>query len=261
RPYLAMLSAHGRTLLQYRAAALAGFTTQLFWGGIRMMVFYALYENAPADLTLGYPQVVAYIWLGQAFLGLFPIRINREVTELIRSGNVAYELLRPVDLYAFWFARTAAERIAPTAMRAAPMLVLAALAGWLAWPGWGRLGAFAVLMAGAVAVSTAFTMLMNISLFWTLSGRGINIVMSTLTFLLSGMLCPLPFFPAWAQPLLEALPLRALADVPFRLFAGDLPLAALPRLVLFILGWVAAMILAGRWLMGRAMGRLVVQGG
>ena len=261
KPYLALLSARLRTLLQYRAAAFAGFTTQLFWGGIRMMVFYAFYENAPADVSLNYTQIVAYIWLGQAFLGLFPYRVDHEIAELVRSGNVAYELLRPVDLYALWFARTAAERIAPTAMRATPMIVVAALVGWLPWPGWGRLAAFAALMIGAVLVSSAFTMLMNISMFWTLSGVGINVVMSSLVFLLSGMLCPLPLFPDWALPVLEALPFRAMADVPFRLFAGDVPLAAVPRMAVFILAWVATMILIGRWLMARATGRLVVQGG
>lgn len=40
-PYLAILSARFRTLLQYRAAAAAGFGTQLFWGLIRMMIFEA----------------------------------------------------------------------------------------------------------------------------------------------------------------------------------------------------------------------------
>ena len=42
--YTALVSAHFRTLLQYRAAALAGLGTQLFWGLIRVMIFEAFYS-------------------------------------------------------------------------------------------------------------------------------------------------------------------------------------------------------------------------
>ena len=43
RPYVAMLGARFRMLLQYRAAAFAGFATQLFWGAIELMIFAAFY--------------------------------------------------------------------------------------------------------------------------------------------------------------------------------------------------------------------------
>ena len=48
RPYLAVLSARFRLLLQYRVAALAGFATQLFWGFIRVMIFGAFYRASAA---------------------------------------------------------------------------------------------------------------------------------------------------------------------------------------------------------------------
>ncbi len=51
--YCAILSARFRMLLQYRAAAFAGFVTQLFWGLIRVMIFSAFYRssNAPQPMT------------------------------------------------------------------------------------------------------------------------------------------------------------------------------------------------------------------
>ena len=69
RPYRAVLSARFRMLLQYRARAIAGFGTQLFWGFVRIMVFDAFYGSyagaKPMELTV----VITYIWLGQAFFG------------------------------------------------------------------------------------------------------------------------------------------------------------------------------------------------
>ncbi len=261
RPYLAILSARFRTLLQYRSAALAGFGTQLFWGLIRMMIFSAFYASTTAPQPMSLEAVVGYVWLGQAFLVLLPFRADGELQEMIRTGAVAYELLRPVDTYGLWFARTVANRTAPAVLRAAPMLVIATLTGWLDWPGPAGLASFAAAMVGAVAVSSAFSMLMNVSLLWTLHGRGLNSVVAAAMFLLSGMIVPLPLFPEFLQPLLQALPFRAIIDLPFRLFTADLPPGALPGVLAHQWLWTAALVATGYALLRRGLRRVVVQGG
>ncbi len=261
RPYLAILSARFRTLLQYRAAAVAGFGTQLFWGGIRMMIFTAFFRSTTAPQPMTLQQTIAYVWLGQAFLGLLPFRIDHELNASIRSGSVVYELLRPVELYGLWFARTLANRVAPTLLKATPMLIVASLAGWIRWPGPAGLAAFAGALAAAALLATAFNMLMSITMFWTLAGQGISTMVGGLLFVLSGMIVPLPLMPDWLQPMLSALPFRGLMDTPFRLFTESLPPSALPGLLLHQLGWVVAMVLVGRQLIRRAVRRLVVQGG
>lgn len=261
RPYLAILSARFRMLLQYRAAAVAGFGCQLFWGGIRMMIFTAFFRSTTAPQPMTLQQTIAYVWLGQAFLGLILFRVDHELDAMIRTGGVVYELLRPVGLYNLWFARTLANRVAPTLLKATPMLIVATLAGWLRWPGVASLGAFAGSLAAAVFLAAAFNMLMNITLFWTLAGRGLSTMAGGLLFVMGGLIVPLALMPSWLQPLLNALPFRGLMDIPLRLFNGSLPPGALPGLLAHQVGWTAAMILIGRRLMGRALRRLVVQGG
>ena len=86
--YGAVLSANFRTLLQYRAAAIAGFTTQIFWGLIRVMIFEAFFRSSSAAQPMTMDEVATYIWLGQAFIMLLPWNIDREIHNLIRSGFV-----------------------------------------------------------------------------------------------------------------------------------------------------------------------------
>ena len=68
--YLAILSARFRMLLQYRAAALAGVATQVFWGLIRIMIFEGFYRSTTQVQPMTLAQTVSYLWLGQAMLGL-----------------------------------------------------------------------------------------------------------------------------------------------------------------------------------------------
>jgi ABC-2 type transport system permease protein len=67
RPYRGVVSARYRMLLQYWAAAFAGLITQYFWGAIRLMIVAAFYAAATQAQPMSLPEVVAYIWLGQAF--------------------------------------------------------------------------------------------------------------------------------------------------------------------------------------------------
>ena len=74
RPYVAAFSARFLLMLQYRAAAFAGFLTQCWWGGIKIMVYAAFYRASAASthpaITLA--QVATYTWLNQGLLALMP---------------------------------------------------------------------------------------------------------------------------------------------------------------------------------------------
>lgn len=262
RAYLAVVDARFRSLLQYRVAAAAGFGTQLFWGLIRVMVFTGFYHSSTAHQPLSYPDAVTYLWLGQAFLAMFPWNVDNDIRALIRSGNVAYELLRPLDLYAFWFSRVLAFRTAPVILRAVPMFIVAGLLfGMKLPPTPESLGLWVVSMVGMLALSCAITTLLTLSLLWTISGDGITRIMPGVVVLLSGMLVPIPLMPKWAQPILYALPFRGVCDTPFRIYSGNMPVAeAIPAIAQQFL-WAVILILIGRLALSRGLRKLVLQGG
>ena len=120
RPYRAILSARFRMLLQYRAAALAGLWTQIFFGLVLLMIYEAFYRSTTVRQPMTFAEVVSYVWLGQALLAMLPWNADAEIRAMVRSGAVAYELCRPVDLYSLWYARALAWRTAPTILRAVP---------------------------------------------------------------------------------------------------------------------------------------------
>lgn len=262
--YTAVLSARFRTLLQYRGAALAGVGTRLFWGLIRVMIFDAFYRSSPAQQPIGIGEMVAYIWLGQAFLAVLPAigAVDGELRAMIRSGTVAYELLRPVDLYTFWYSRVMAGRLAPTVLQAPLVLLFAAVVFRFGPPPSAASGlAWAAATVAALLLSTAITTLVSLSLLWTLSGEGVSRIIPPLSYALSGLLVPVPLCPGWVQAILNFLPFVGLVDLPFRLYLGHLPPEAVLAVVAHQLAWTAGLVLFGRWLLARAARRLVVQGG
>jgi ABC-2 type transport system permease protein len=270
RPYLAILSARFRTMLQYRGAALGGVATQAFFGMVRIMILEGFYRSSVTPPSLSLTAAVGYIWLGQAAFTMQPYNLDREVRSMVATGTLAYELVRPLHLYAFWYCRAVAWRSAPMMLRLLPMLLFATLAlPLLGLPEWALPGpaspaaglTWVLTMVGALAVSAAITTLMSISLLWTISGEGIAVLVSSVVALLSGMIIPLPLFPDWAQPLLRALPFGALMDLPARVYTGHIPLSGAAWVLLSQLGWTLLLVLLGSRLLARAARRLVVQGG
>jgi ABC-2 type transport system permease protein len=252
--YKSLFVARFALLLQYRAAALAGIATQLFWGLVKVMVLEAFFNSTSSAQPMTLTEAIGYIWLGQAFLmAIVPWSGDREIQALIRSGAVGYDLLRPTDLYSFWFTRALAMRTAPIVLRAIPILFISLLIlpslGFSTWslipPASGSAWlAFLVALLSAILLSAALTMLLTVSMMWTVSGEGIN-----------------HLFPDWLQPLLNLLPFSGLLDQPFRLFIGNLPPAALGQVLLHQLVWTSIIVMFGRFLVKRGVNRLVIQGG
>jgi ABC-2 type transport system permease protein len=270
RPYLAIVSARFRALLQYRAAAAAGLWTQLFFGLVFLGIYDGFYRSSARTPPMAFAQVVSYVWLGQALWAMLPWNADAEVRAMVRSGAVAFELCRPVDLYGLWYARAIAWRTAPTVLRALPMVVIAAfglpligLGDWrLAAPASVESGvAFAAALVCTVLLGCALTTLINITLLWTLNGEGIVLLFSALVPFLSGMIVPLPLFPDWAQPVVQALPFAGLVDLPFRVYTGHIAPHDVVSVLRHQLLWTIALVLFGRWLLARGMRRVVIQGG
>jgi len=260
--YWAIFSARFRVLLQYRSAAMAGAVTQLFFGLVRVMMLGVFYDSVTSAQPMSYPDVVTYTWLGQAMLLLAMFTADTEVSEMILSGSVLYELVRPIDLYRLWLCRAIASRTAPTLLRLIPVLFVAGLFFGLKAPdSILSAGLFTVSLVVAILLSSAMVTILTISLLWTISGEGINRLAPSIVMFFSGLIVPLPLLPGWVQSIIAVLPFRGLADLPFRIYMGHI---APPQAVLAILHqmiWTGALVLFGSWLLTRMVRKLVIQGG
>lgn len=262
RGYTALLLARLRVALQYRAAALAGVVTQVFWGFIRVMIFEALYASSPGPHPMTLAQTVSYVWLGQAFFRLLPWSPDPEVRQAVRTGSVAVELVRPLDLYALWYCRAVAGTLGPTLLRSLPLLALALAFFGLAPPaGAGALLACTASLFCAVLLAASFAALQSVTLLYTVGGEGVASLVPILVFMLSGVVIPLPLLPDGVARLMDWLPFRGVLDVPLRLWTGHLPAGEAPALLAHQLAWTLALVLAGRALLARTIRRVEILGG
>ncbi|AOX16760.1 ABC transporter permease [Kozakia baliensis] len=271
RPYLSAFSVQWRVGLRYRIAIFAGFAAQLWFGAITLMVYAAVYRHAPhVQAPMSLAQAMSYTWLQQALFRLLPIGCLPQVGDAARTGAIAFDLLRPLNLWSWWYSASFSWLAGSTFPRAALMILaagpLAALCGLSDWGLAAPASAMALAMAllsfllGA-SLSATMVMWLNILTARTLSPRGSYAIATPLAVLLSGMLLPLPLYPDWVRLALLAQPFAGVSDIPIRIYLGvPIPGGSGTGLALQA-GWIVALTVLGRFWLGRVVERLEVQGG
>lgn len=266
KKYISFFRLRFSTGLQYRAAALAGIVTQFIWGAMEILVFKAFYEADPTAFPMELHALSSYIWMQQAFLALYMTWfLENDIFEMIKNGNISYELCRPINIYNMWFARSIANRLSRAVLRCFPILIFALFLPTpfgLSLP--RNLNSFIwfifTMLLGFLVV-VAFCMLIYIATFFTISPMGIRMVAISMVELFAGSVIPLPFLPKGIRQVFELLPFASMQNVPLRIYSGDIVGVDVYTSAVLQVFWLITLVIAGKMLTTKALKKVVIQGG
>jgi ABC-2 type transport system permease protein len=248
--------------LTYRAAALAGAATNVFFGMLRAAVLIALYAGRGEVAGISIEGAISYTGLTQATISFFSLFSWFEVMHSINSGAVGSELLKPVGYYRFWLAQDFGRALAQLFMRGAPIMAAYALIFGLTTPttagSWLALAA-ALLMGWLVSFS--FRFLVNLTAFWVPNAIGIGRFAFILIWFMSGFFMPLRFFPEWFQRLCYLTPFPHIVNTVVEIYLGVLSPVEVGSALLAQAAWAGGLIVLGQVVMRMGVRRLVIQGG
>ncbi|MFG2308421.1 ABC transporter permease [Streptomyces sp. NPDC048566] len=262
RLYASVVAGGFRRYATYRTATVAGVFTNTVFGLILAYIFLALWDVRPHLGGYDQAQALSYVWLSQALLMVVAVMgggFEDELVERIRTGDIAIDLYRPVDLQSWWLAQDAGRALFHLLGRGVVPLAFGALFFDLALPAdplaWL---AFLVAVTLGVVVGFALRFLVALSAFWLLDGAGVAQLTMIAGVFCSGMLLPLNVFPGTLGEIVRALPWSSLIQAPVDVLLGTAdPLGTYA----FQAGWACALLAAGRLLQSAATRRVVVQGG
>lgn len=267
RIYLAYFKMKFLNELQYKVAALAGIGTQFAFGFMYIML-YTTFINGSDISGVSSNQIVTYIWLQQAFFALFAFwAMDKDIFESITSGNLAYELTKPVKLYNIWFVKTLALKVGKVALRALPILVV----GLLPFMGEFQMTApvsvlaaiyFVITMILSATILISYMMLVYIITITAISPMGVKMTFSLLGDFCSGAVIPIMLMPNIVQTILKFTPFYYVQNIPFNIYngyiSGNLEITKIIGIQIF---WIIALILFGKWLMRKSLKKVIIQGG
>ena len=236
--------------IQYRTVTFGAVASNIVWVLLELMMYVALYNSAGHVLPMTFSQIVSYIWVKRIIMNMLAVvAYDGEIYSVINNGAVAYELVRPMDLYGKWYSQAVANRVTSTLITCIPVLLIAII---LPEP-------FRLFLALGLVV--AFAMIMFITLFYTLSQRGIKIIVTAVSSFLSGGMIPLTFFPEKVLTILKYLPFSSMQSTPLLIYSGNITGTEILKGIAMQIIWMIILIAIGKVLMNHSIKHVVVQGG
>ncbi len=264
--YPAVAARQFRWYSTYTGATLAGIFTNSVFGLIQSWFFLAVWAARPGAGGYDAADAVTFVWLGQALLMTVAVwggGTTDDLAERIRTGDVATDLYRPVNLVGWYLAGDLGRAGYHLITRGlAPSLVGAVLFDLVAPASAVVVAAFALSLVLAVVVSFALRFLVACTAFWLLDAQGARMLSGSLAMFFSGLTLPLVLYPGWLGTLAESLPWSAIIQVPIDVWlgrhhgAGEV-LGALG----FQAGWALVLLGACHLVVASATRKVVVQGG
>jgi ABC-2 type transport system permease protein len=211
---------------------------------------------------LNQDQTLNYIILAQIFLPVVhaPQTIGY-LGMLMREGQIGIEFLRPVDFQLANYIRNLGE-VGVGLFVQVPLVVI----GWLIYhfqlptdPVTWLVFIISMLLGNAVVFF--FDWILACLAFYSTEVWGIMVLRFSLATFFSGSLIPMDIMPDWLQNIMAALPFSYSLYLPVSIISGITPISEVPRIWLFLLGYLIVMILISRVVFRVSSRKVTVQGG
>lgn len=260
--YLSIMIAAVQRAIAYRGTTFLNLVSHL----IEVAVLYYLWRtvfSGRADIAgFDWDQMRTYILVSYAVSSLLSFYSLMRMTQGIRTGEIATELIRPIDYLNMQLAQTFGAALIEGVLSGALTIVLGVLVLDISAPvsiPAALLFFLSVWLGFLIKFLTSY--LVALLCFRTMNAVGLIWAHTAIIQLFSGALIPLQFFPGWLRTLSLALPFQAIVYTPLAIYLGKLQGNAMWLAMGVQVLWVIVLWIVARLLWSVSLRALDIQGG
>jgi ABC-2 type transport system permease protein len=259
--YAAYMRVQARLGRTYRADYLLQVVGLLVQVYLLRVVWVAVYGHRQVMAGVSLPEQIAYSSIVTVQAWLIAPSVLWNLTQRVREGTIAMDLLRPVGFLQQVVIGGAGATVArlPFAVAAVPLALLIGRA----LPPVSALAAvqYALALLIGWVVTCLLGTVVGMLAFWTLEATGALAVYQLVSSFLAGSLAPLWFMPGWLHAVAAVLPFESSSYAPLALYLGHSQGAAAWLLLAEQAGWAVAAWALLKLTWSRAIRRVIIQGG
>lgn len=267
RENLAFFRIRFNEAIQYKIAAISGVVTQIAWGVMYIMLYSTFMQNGNST-GMTVKQMSTYMWLQQAFIMLLNMwRIDDDIIDDIKTGNVSMHLVKPINIYNMWYARIFGSKVSMTLLRSIPIILLTII------PIWGDYGliiqtnplilflAIISIVLSAMLVMSYIMIFISVVLI-TITDDGIKLMFQLTMEFLSGAVIPIAFMPTWLANFIKFTPFYYMPNISFNIYSGYI--SDMKQILIGIIMqmfWIIILTIIGKIVIKKRLKKVVIQGG
>ncbi len=259
-PYLVKLQLLNALVYRFEYFSSIGSNLFLLLGSV--FLWRTAYRGINQVAGVNEQQMVTYAVMAVLMNAFFSVSINQTLFRKVREGEIALDLIRPVNLITYWLAEDAGRSAAAITKFALPVLLLSLL--FVHAPVPSSLTSLLLFLPSCILsylILWEISVLVGLSAFWVIEFGNVSAIKDMLVLVLSGRLIPLWLFPDVVQQVSRFLPFQYIFQAPLEIYIGRMPpLRALMTIMVQVF-WVLLFGFLVHLGWGRAQRRIFVQGG
>ncbi|MEU7950142.1 ABC-2 family transporter protein [Micromonospora chalcea] len=260
RAYRSMARMALKSLLAYQTSFLFGMLASAF-GVLSMLYLWRSALAAGPRQGFDWPQMKAYLLVAFVVGSLVSSYTDYRMANRIQQGDVAMDLVRPVDYQWSRLAESVGFAVYEAGTAIVVVLAAAAIFGGMSPPDRDTFPLFILSALLVLPLRFGIVYLSGLLVFWTQNYVGVQAARIALITLFSGALVPLAFLPEWMRVIATYLPFVGMASTPALLYTGSLDGSDATTAVLVQAAWAVALWWLARLMWSAAARKLTVHGG
>lgn len=222
----------------------------------------ALYKNADSMGGVSVDTMLTYTVISSMIAVVLTTNVEWRITESVKTGAIAVDLMRPVNIFGVFFAENMGSVTALFFQNLLPIFVIGSLFIKLPAPrGTFEFVLFMLSLVLAFCINWYLSVIFGMFSFKVIEMSALIQVKKHLVRLLSGSMIPLWFFPNWLKGVLECLPFPYIYQMPLSIYVGQYTNESLVRGLTIQALWVIVLMFIESRLEKQAIKHVMVQGG
>lgn len=249
-------------MLAYRGQYFTGIITYSINIGAYYFLWEAIFQTKNIVGGFNLQQMVTYTAIGWMTRTFYFNNLDREISEDVKNGRVATELIRPYNYQLVKLAQALGEAVFRLTLFTLPGVVVVFLLFKISLPiSWTAFVLYLFSILGSFFINSQINFIVGLTAFYTQNSYGVMRTKRVIIDVLSGLLLPLTLFPQWAQNIMKVLPFQGISYLPNIIYTGKIlgpkALEAIGTQVI----WIIILFVIGQIIWKRAVKTLVIQGG
>ncbi|WP_195576643.1 ABC transporter permease [Paenibacillus sp. 1001270B_150601_E10] len=222
----------------------------------------AIFDGREELSGFTWPQMKAYIFITFLTNSLISWYSETRISKKILSGEVAMDLLKPLDFQKARAAETIGSSLMEGAIAAIMIGVTLVLAGGIMLPESSlTLALFIISLLASLLIKFCIVYIVGLICFWTSNSIGVAWMRAAVTNFLSGAIIPLSFFPAWLEFLARVLPFQGIVYIPASIYLERMSTIEAVQGIGMQLIWIIVLWIAAKGMWNWAVRQVTIYGG
>ena len=251
-----------QTVLSYRFDVISTIFVQCITMFAICYFWMAVYGDTDSAQGVSSQDMLTYTTISILMGNLLTMNVQHRIVDSIRTGNVALDMLKPMNIYISYLAEDFGEAVVAFFQKVLPLLVISSLM-------FGLSKAASTMHFLLFLFSFIFSYFINWLLaamlgLWAFRTFSLGPMMAVKTYiikLLSGSIIPVWFFPDKLQGILEFLPFVNIYQTPLGIYIGKYSVQSALEHMAVQLFWDAVLLTLFVALQRKMAQQVLVQGG